>query len=140
MAANWRPDTPVRSVADIMCLSCRAHYIADWPCPGDMGVVAEASGPIGAAWWRFFDADDPGYVHGVMVARAQSGQGIGAALLRWAEEQARAAGAPALRLDCVESNHRLRAHYLAQGFDEVGRRDFPGPWHSVVLFEKCFVI
>lgn len=76
------------------------------------------------------------YVHGLMVDRAHAGQGVGAALLRWAEGQARQAEAPCLRLDCVESNTRLRAFYAALGFEEVDRRDFDGPWFSAVLLEK----
>lgn len=76
------------------------------------------------------------YVHGLMVHRAAAGHGVGAALLRWAEVQARQAEAPYLRLDCVESNTRLRAFYAALGFEEVGRRDFDGPWFSAVLLEK----
>jgi ribosomal protein S18 acetylase RimI-like enzyme len=77
------------------------------------------------------------YVHGLMVRRADGGRGLGAALLRWAAAQARKAEAPCLRLDCVESNVRLRAFYAAQGFVEVGRRDFDGPWFSAVLLEKA---
>jgi len=76
------------------------------------------------------------YVHGLMVTRAEAGRGLGAALLRWVEEQAREAEAPCLRLDCVESNTRLRGYYAALGFAEVGRRDFDGPWFSAVLLEK----
>ena len=76
------------------------------------------------------------YVHGLMVNRADAGRGVGAALLRWAEAQARHAEAPCLRLDCVESNTRLRHFYAALGFEEVGRRDFDGPWFSAVLLEK----
>ncbi|MGB8652085.1 MAG: GNAT family N-acetyltransferase [Mycobacteriales bacterium] len=85
-------------------------------------------------WQR--DNGPAAYVHGLMVNRADAGRGVGAGLLRWAEAQARAAGAPCLRLDCVESNARLRAYYAAQGFAEVGRRDFDGPWFSAVLLEK----
>ncbi len=77
------------------------------------------------------------YVHGLMVTRAEAGHALGGALLTWAEQQARAASAPALRLDCVESNMVLRAYYNALGFNEVGRRDFGGLWDSVVLLEKA---
>jgi hypothetical protein len=62
--------------------------------------------------------------------------GRGEITLRWAEEQARLASAPFLRLDCVESNERLRAYYEGQGLTVVGRRDFDGPWSSVVLLQK----
>jgi hypothetical protein len=36
----------------------------------------------------------------------------------------------------VESNQRLREYYAGQGFREVGRRDFDGPWDCVVLLER----
>lgn len=42
-----------------------------------------------------------------------------------------------MRLDCVESNQRLRDFCRAQGYSEVGRRDFDGPWFSATLFEKA---
>lgn len=76
------------------------------------------------------------YVHGLMVPRERAGQGLGAALLLWAEDQARCRGARALRLDCVEANTRLRQYYSALGFQEVGRRDFEGHWYSATLLEK----
>lgn len=76
------------------------------------------------------------YVHGLMISRSNRGQGLGEELLAWAEEQARAAGASALRLDCVEANEVLRSFYRRVGLTEVGRRDFDGPRHSAVLFEK----
>jgi RimJ/RimL family protein N-acetyltransferase len=41
-----------------------------------------------------------------------------------------------MRLDCVESNARLRTLYRSAGYREVGRHDFRGPWLSVTLFEK----
>ncbi len=77
-----------------------------------------------------------GYVHGLMVDRNHAGQGLGRRLLSWAEEQARKARAPLLRLDCVETNTRLRSYYVEQDFREVGRQDFGGRWRSVVLMEK----
>jgi ribosomal protein S18 acetylase RimI-like enzyme len=80
--------------------------------------------------------DDAGYVHGLVVDRQCAGRGLGAALLEWAEQQARAAGRPYLRLDCVANNAALRNYYAKQEFREVDCRDFDGPWHSVVLLEK----
>lgn len=76
------------------------------------------------------------YVHGLTVDRRFAGAGAGARLLVWAERQAVAAGAPMLRLDCVESNAGLRAYYARLGFREVGRRDFDGPWLAATLLEK----
>lgn len=107
-------------------------------------VVRSPSGDLRAAL-RLLWSDEPvwreqnafaAYVHGLMVNRAEAGLGLGAALLAWAEQQARKKAAPLLRLDCVESNEALRHYYRALGFSEVGRRDFDGPWYSAVLLEK----
>src|SRR5215204_6514047 len=52
-AYHWRlnedPDLPV------------ARYVNNWGRPGDAGLVAWENGPIGAAWYRFFPADAPGF-------------------------------------------------------------------------------
>ncbi|MGX5358173.1 GNAT family N-acetyltransferase [Kocuria sp. KH4] len=77
------------------------------------------------------------YVHGLMVHRRAAGRGLGAGLLAWAAERGRAEGAEVVRLDCVESNTVLRTFYQRQGFQEVGRRDFDGPWYSATLLEKA---
>lgn len=76
------------------------------------------------------------YVHGLMVQRDASGRGLGALLLDWAAGRSRTEGAEVIRLDCVESNTALRTFYQRQGFQEVGRRDFDGPWYSATLLEK----
>ena len=76
------------------------------------------------------------YVHGLMTDRGHAGTGLGASLLAWAADQARQTGAEALRLDCIETNVRLRQYYSGQGFRPVGRFAYPAPWHSVVLWER----
>lgn len=110
---------------------------------GEWHVLRTAAGLAGAL--RLLWSDEPvwrednafgAYVHGLMVDRAAAGRGVGGQLLGWAEVQARAAGAPVLRMDCVEGNSALRRYYAAAGFSEVGRRDFDGPWYSAVLLEK----
>lgn len=77
------------------------------------------------------------FVHGLMVDRRTAVAGTGAALLAWAEARATTDGIGVMRLDCVESNHRLRDFYRGLGYVEVGRRDFDGQWFSATLFEKC---
>ena len=58
VAADWRPDTPTRSVADVLRDPDLAHYVAGWPLKGEVGVVAEnGERPLGAAWWRCFTSD-----------------------------------------------------------------------------------
>jgi GNAT superfamily N-acetyltransferase len=116
-----------------------ARQVAD----GEWYVASRGEALLGAL--RLLWSDEPVWekdnafaacVHGLMVSRQHTGAGIGKALISWAEEQARARSAPALRLDCVETNTRLRLYYESLGFHEVGRRDFDGPWYSAALFEK----
>jgi len=58
------------------------------------------------------------YVHRMAVRRQAAG--LGAAILAWAADTARQRGRPALRLDCVAFNPRLRAYYEAAGFVHRG--------------------
>src|SRR5688500_12942461 len=61
VAADWSPDRERRTVADVMTDPSLSRYIEGWPRAGDVGVVAEDERRVGAAWWRLFSADDPGY-------------------------------------------------------------------------------
>ncbi|MGZ4658156.1 MAG: GNAT family N-acetyltransferase [Blastococcus sp.] len=79
---------------------------------------------------------DAGYVHGLVVDRAHAGTGLGRHLLSWAGGRARDRGRPFLRLDCVQTNERLRDYYRALGFREVGRREFQNSSRPVVLMER----
>ncbi|PRY48726.1 L-amino acid N-acyltransferase YncA [Geodermatophilus tzadiensis] len=107
-----------------------AHYVAGWPRPGDLGVVAVVAGgePVGAAWCRTFPAGDPGYGFvaedvpevSMGVAPARRGQGIGTAMLDGLVARARETGARALSLS-VEDGNRARVLYERAGFVVVGR-------------------
>lgn len=123
-------------------------HIADQIEDGEWWVVDAADGADGIVAavrilehdptiWPDGDADGHRYVHGLMVDRNQTGQGIGARILDWVAAEARRAGATALRLDCVESNARLCDYYRARGFRIRGRVDLPQPWHPVVLWERA---
>ena len=80
--------------------------------------------------------DDAAYVHGLVIDRHMAGQGLGGGLLDWAERRTRSVGRSFLRLDCSETNERLRSYYRDRGFADVGRRDpGHGRW-AVTLFEK----
>jgi len=85
---------------------------------------------------EYWGDDDPPalYVHGLMVARRAARTGLGRALVEWADEQARAAGATWLRLDHRESNPHLDEVYRSWGFVEVDRTDRPG--FRVVLMQR----
>lgn len=90
-----------------------AHY---WPC-GHSGL---------------FDAR---YLCRMTVAREVRGQGVGAAVVGFAEWLAACAGVGFLRLDCSKTNERLHAHYRRLGFEHVGTADLPHRL-SGALFEK----
>lgn len=73
--------------------------------------------------------DDDGralYVHRLVVDRHAHGRGVGAAMLRWAESNARSRGCTFVRLDTACDNVVLRAYYEAQGFRLRDERVVPG--------------
>jgi GNAT superfamily N-acetyltransferase len=65
-----------------------------------------------------------GYVHRLAVRRAHASADFGRRVLDWADEQIRAVGRAALRLDVVTGNRALRDYYEAAGFEHC--RDVSG--------------
>ena len=127
-AVNWQGDERLPT-ADIMADPRLRAYVADWPRPGDFGVVA-MSGPaaVGAAWCRKFSAKDPGYGYvaddvpevSIGVAAAWRGRGVGTALLTELMKRAQALGYSRISLS-VEDGNRARRLYERAGFTPVGR-------------------
>ncbi len=66
---------------------------------------------------------DAGYIHGLRVLRDASGQGLGRAMLRWAEREIARAGRPFARLDCIAENARLCAYYGEAGYERQADLD-----------------
>ena len=118
-----------------------------WPAPFPRGPVAanaearelylascagEVVGTLALQWrdpYIWSDAGEDGragYVHRVVVRRSNSGAGLGARLLAWAEDETRARGRDLLRLDVVTHNQPLRRYYEGTGFAHV--RDASGEW------------
>jgi GNAT superfamily N-acetyltransferase len=98
-----------------------------WLREGDAGVVAEEEGrPIGAAWFRRFTADEPGYGFldestpeiSIAVDPGHRGRGVGTALLRALCERGVDDGIAALSLS-VERANPARRLYGRLGFVEV---------------------
>ncbi|MGW0227357.1 N-acetyltransferase family protein [Actinopolymorpha singaporensis] len=144
-AFNWSPDRPAFTLEQFWADPALRKYVEGWPAPGEQGVVAVAGDeagdepgddagldgspgrPVGAAWWRCFPADRPGYgfvaedVPEVSIAVAPDwrGRGLGRALIRGIVDQARAAGVPRLSLSVERANHAARL-YAAEGFEIVG--------------------
>ncbi len=130
-----RPDDPP---LDVLADPALAPYVAGWPRPGDLGVVAEDAGrPVGAAWARLFPPDAPAYgfvradVPELAIATVpdRRGTGLGGALLRELVAVAAAAGVPGLSLSVHRDNPALRL-YERHGFVRVGRL---GESHTMLL-------
>jgi GNAT superfamily N-acetyltransferase len=79
------------------------------------------------------DQGDALYVHSLAISRAVAGQGVGLALLRWAEGEAVARGRCFLRLDCMAQNPGLRAYYRRAGFVECGTVVEEDGWQATLL-------
>lgn len=72
--------------------------------------------------WGAAAAEPAAYVHRLAVARSEAGRGLGAALLAWAEAEARRQGKGYLRLDCLGANGPLNAYYR-RWFTYVGQAE-----------------
>ncbi len=130
-AVNWSPEWKPKSRRRVLSDPRTAHYIAGWPRETDLGVMAEAgSEPTGAAWFRFFPADDPAYGFvgpdvpelTIGVAAAWRGRGVGRALLRAIAALAAEAGIGRISLS-VERKNFARGLYLSEGFTVVDASD-----------------
>lgn len=93
----------------------------------DTIVIAEEEGePVGAAWYRVFEPDRPGYGWvdptipelTMAVLPGLRGRGIGRALLRALLARASGDGVPALSLSVAEENP-ARNLYRSEGFVDV---------------------
>ena len=126
--ANLPPVEPP-PVEHVMADPGIAPYVAGWGRSGDAGVIAEVEGsPVGAAWFRRYDADHPGYGFvdasipeiSIGVDAAWRGRGVGRALLEALLDTARAEGQGALSLSVDHRNAPALALYRSIGFREVG--------------------
>jgi ribosomal protein S18 acetylase RimI-like enzyme len=126
-AAAWNPDWPHDQVVEALADPITARYHEDWGRAGDTGVIAAlGEAPVGAAWYRLFTADAPGYGFvdeqtpelGIAVEPLHRRKGIGEALLRALMAQAREDGFSALSLS-VAAHNRSRMMYERAGFTKV---------------------
>jgi len=126
-AVAWRPGEAALDADAVLATPELAHYLDGWPRAEDFGLVFAERDPIGAAWWRQFRAEEPGYgyvaedVPEVAIAvRAQwRGRGIGTSLLQALIESAASRDVRALSLT-VERANPARHLYERLGFTTVG--------------------
>jgi ribosomal protein S18 acetylase RimI-like enzyme len=106
--------------------------VKGWGRPGDTVLIAvDDAFPVGAAWYRLFRNDQPGYGFvdeetpelAIAVVPSRRGHGVGEALLEALCERARADGYRALSLSVARDNPGLVAFYEQHGFHVVGQAD-----------------
>ncbi len=118
-AYHWRmaqdPDLPV------------FRYVHNWGRRGDAGVIAfEGTNVYGAAWYRLFPADEPGFGFvdedtpelTIAVVPSRRGHGTGAELLEALLGRARADGFSRVSLSAEAGQ---TGFYEKHGFREAGR-------------------
>jgi GNAT superfamily N-acetyltransferase len=129
-AARWNPDWPREPMAEVLDDPVLRRYREGWGRPGDGGMIAELDGePVGAAWYRLFTEDAPGYGFvdektpevSIAVQPLHRRKGIGGTLLRAAMVNAREEGYQTLSLS-VAVHNRSRMLYQRVGFEKVGEQ------------------
>jgi ribosomal protein S18 acetylase RimI-like enzyme len=109
-----------------------ALYVKAWGRPGDTAVIAINEGfPIGAAWFRRFSAQQPGYGFvdentpelAIAVVPNARGLGAGSALLEALLERARRDGYPAISLSVDRFNEGAMRLYERHGFERVAETE-----------------
>lgn len=103
-------------------------YVKGWGRPGDTALIAVEDGfPVGAAWYRRFRRDAPGYGFvdddtpelAIAVVPNRRGHGIGDALLKALFARAREDGHRAMSLSVEAGNDVLLDFYEKHGFERV---------------------
>ena len=106
------------------------RYVAGWGRPGDDALVAiDEFQPVGAAWYRLFEQDEPGYGFvdeetpelTIAIVPSRRGKGLGEQLLTSLLDRAREEGYARISLSVEADNPAIRL-YEQHGFTRVGDR------------------
>jgi len=110
------------------------RYVSGWGRRGDGAVIALEGGfPVGAAWYRLFSRDEPGFGFvdeetpevAIAVVPSRRGRGIGSELLDALVELAQEQGFENLTLS-VAADSPAMGVFEKQGFEKVEQAD--GAW------------
>jgi len=119
-AYYWRENDPL--AADPV-----ARYVVNFGRRGDAAVIAiEDHRRVGAAWYRLFTADEPGFAFvdettpeaTIAVVPSMRGRGIGSQLLTGLLDRARSEGFAAVSLSVEKANPSIKL-YERYGFQPV---------------------
>ena len=106
------------------------RYVAGWGRPGDFALVAiDEFQPVGAAWYRLFEAEEPGYGYvdertpelTIAIVPSRRGKGLGRDLLTKLLEQALEDGYSEVSLSVEPDNPAIHL-YEEHGFTPAGER------------------
>lgn len=127
-AINWDPERPRVSLEETSQeWEELPRYIEDWGRPGDVGLVAEEGGQrVGAAWYRLYAAERPGFGFvdedtpelSIALIPEARGRGIGTTLLIALLDRAREDGHEQISLN-AELTNPARRLYERLGFVKV---------------------
>ena len=118
-AYYWRIDTELDDPV--------FRYVRGWGRRGDAGMIAiEPPNPVGAAWYRLFRADAPGFGFvdertpelTIAVVPSRRGRGFGDELMTGLLERARQDGYEAISLSVEQGSPAVRL-YERYGFSDV---------------------
>jgi ribosomal protein S18 acetylase RimI-like enzyme len=121
-AYYWRERNPDEEPGPV------SRYVKGWGRPGDRALIAvEGAFPVGAAWYRIFREDRPGYGFvdeqtpelTVAVVPSRRNRGIGDALLTALCDSARSEGYRAISLSVERDNDPLHTFYEKHGFEQI---------------------
>jgi GNAT superfamily N-acetyltransferase len=130
-AVLWRPEWPKVELDVLLADPRLAVYFDGWGRAGDVALVATVGdAPVGAAWFRLFTAEAPGYGFvgndipelGIAVVPEERSKGIGRALLRQLQIAARERGYRGLSLS-VHPDNPARRVYETLGFTATNGDD-----------------
>ena len=129
-AAMWRPHVPRPPIDDVLSDPHIGRYLSGWGRPGDTALIAEdeTGARLGAAWYRLFSDEEPGFGFvdtstpelSIGVRADARGGGVGTRLLEALADRARADNFRALSLSVEVDNPALRLYERA-GFRVIER-------------------
>jgi GNAT superfamily N-acetyltransferase len=127
-AVNWRDDGAEERppLDELLARPELRRYVENWGRKGDVAIVAldRLDEPIGAAWYRLFESDSPGYGFvaddipeiSIAVYPECRGQRVGSLLLGTLVSRARGDGYRAISLSVAVANPARRM-YVRHGFE-----------------------
>lgn len=124
----WQHNSPVATLESLEVYPILVRYVESWGRAGDAAIVAmEGDRAVGAAWYRHFSADAPGFGFvaadvpelAIGIIDGHRGAGLGQTMLDTLLERARQDGVRAISLSVEIANNRAVNLYRRTGFEVI---------------------